>query len=244
MVYAVISDIHSNLSAFQAVLTFLKTQHIDRIISLGDIVGYAGYPNECVELVRDRGITTVLGNHDAGAVETLDISWFTESAAAALLWTQRELTETNRTFLKQLGYTALQDTTVFTHACLSNPEEFRYLVSLNDALADFGEMRAQGYGVCFVGHTHIPGIFVDSGTRTAVVRGREITLQPPNRYVVNVGSVGQPRDRDNRACCCIYNDTLGLVQWVRLGYDIHSEQEKIRQEGLPLFFAERLSLGI
>jgi len=244
MVYAVLSDIHSNLSAFQAVLTFLKTRPIDRIICLGDIVGYAGYPNECIELVRDCGITTIMGNHDAGAVETLDISWFNEPAAAALLWTQQKLAETNRAFLRPLDYTVLQDTTVFTHACLSNPEEFRYLVSPNDALADFGEMRAQGYGVCFVGHTHIPGVFVDSGTRTAVVREREITLQSSNRYVVNVGSVGQPRDRDNRACCCIYNDTLGLVQWVRLEYDIHSEQEKIRQEGLPLLFAERLSRGI
>lgn len=244
MIYAVISDIHSNLSAFHAVLAFLKDHHIDQIICLGDIVGYAASPNECVELVRTGGIKTVVGNHDAGAAGKLDISWFNDYAAAALLWTRRELTGTNRAFLGSLEYVHIQGAAVFSHACVSRPETFRYLISPSDALPDFQEMRAQGYRVCFVGHTHIPGIVMDTGTHTAVSREREITLEPSKRYIVNVGSVGQPRDGDPRACCGIYNDALHLVQLVRLEYDIGKEQEKIRRERLPLFLAERLSRGI
>jgi len=243
MLRALIADIHGNYPALESVLAYLDQQAITEIFCLGDIVGYAAQPVECVELIQKRRIPAVLGNHDAGMTGMLAMSWFNAYAQTALLWTMKQVSESVRDFLLGLPICYRDRGIGFAHGSWRDPERFSYLMEPEDTRGSFRKMREEEISLCFVAHTHRPGIFVDDGKSLAVCDDREIVLKKANLYIINVGSVGQPRDSDPRACCCIYNSISGLVQLVRLPYDVQAAQERILAAGLPSFLAARLAEG-
>ena len=239
MRYAIISDIHANLEAFLAVLGEIDRSGADRIICLGDIVGYGANPNECVDIIKDRQILSLIGNHDKAACGLTEPVDFNTAARHAALWTRGELTRANREYLRGLPEEGLVDGFMIVHGAPSDPD--RYILSEYDAEEEFplmGENR-----LCFFGHTHVSVLYSLSGEEEAEVsREERVRLREGTRYLVNPGSVGQPRDRDPRAAFLIFDDR-GDIQFRRVGYPIEAAQRKIIESGLDRFLAERLSLG-
>jgi predicted phosphodiesterase len=185
---AVLSDIHANLPALKAVLEKLDTLPHDGVISLGDQVGYGPFPNEVIDILRERGIPTVLGNHDAGAVGRISLRMFREPNHSLLKWTRDHLTAENREYLLQAPLTLEGGSWIAAHASPVEPGEWTYLNSAplcRDVLARIP------HTFCLVGHTHIPGVIPD---RIGVFR-----VKPGHRFVINPGSIGQPRDSSRRA---------------------------------------------
>lgn len=240
MRYAIISDIHSNLEALKRVLEQLKEESINKYVCLGDIVGYAANPNECVDTVRALTDMVIAGNHDYAAVRLTDISFFNPVAAQAAIWTGKTLTHENKDYLTNLGLSFSLENLFFVHSSPRNPELWYYVLSLNDAKEGFSVFEEK---ICFLGHTHQPITFTERAGRYGVVEDSTFAIKEEYRYMVNVGSIGQPRDSDPRACYVIYDTDEQLVEIRRLPYEVETAQEKIRQAGLPEFLARRLELG-
>lgn len=230
---AVISDIHGNADALTSVLRRIDTLAPDRIICLGDIVGYGAEPGECVRLLRTNGIASIAGNHDLAVAGTLPYHNFSSSARTAVDWTRDALTDEERTFLASLPMTIAEPTALYVHASPDAPDDFRYLFYDEDA-ADCYDAFAQP--ICFVGHTHRQILFGRDGSSHP--------LQRTGKYIMNVGSVGQPRDGDPRACFVLFNEGNFSADVIRVEYDIQSAGRKIIEAGLPVRLAERLSVGI
>ena len=195
--YALLSDIHGNLEALTAVLTCVSACGADGLLCLGDVVGYGADPGPCVERVRQEAVAVVSGNHDAGAVGCLDLDWFNPFAKAAALWTAEQLDGGQRAYLSSLPLVARIDEATLVHASPRVPEDWDYLISARDGFEAFPFFRTR---LCFVGHSHRPGGWIEGpdGVRFEPYLSQQ-ELLPGHRYIVNVGSVGQPRDRDPRA---------------------------------------------
>lgn len=239
MKYAVISDIHANLESFQSVLEEIGAKGADRIICLGDIVGYGADPNECVEIIRNRNITALMGNHDSVACGMSEPFNFNPVAREAVLWTRRELTEENRKFLRSLTTKEVVDDFLIVHGAISDPD--KYIMSSYDAEPEFN-LFGKHY-LCFFGHTHVAVCFSQANGRIERITDEIFELQKEIKYLINPGSVGQPRDRDPRASFLIYEEDIGKVAFKRVEYDIKSAQNKIIKRGLNRILAERLSYG-
>jgi diadenosine tetraphosphatase ApaH/serine/threonine PP2A family protein phosphatase len=235
-----VSDIHANLEALQAVLAAVEAYRPDRIYCLGDVVGYGASPNECLELVRKRCSMVLLGNHDAAASGGPEIARFNIHARVAAEWTHRVLTREHREFLQRLPMEYDDDGFHIVHASPATPRDWEYLLDRFDAEPQFAYFTAP---VCFIGHTHQPAIFMadPAGCRSLPVG--TLTLDPQRRYIVNVGSVGQPRDRDPRACFVVFHEAANRIEYVRVPYPIEAAQEKIRAARLPEVLATRLATG-
>jgi len=242
MKYALISDIHANLEALQACLAEIDAEGADEILCLGDIVGYGACPNECLDLVRQRARQIVIGNHDAAVIETTEADYFNGDARAAVEWTRTELTAENRDFLLQLPYTASPaDDLLLVHASPGEPEAWDYVIDERDARR---ELAAQSTRLCFVGHTHVPGFFVQQDGEILQFFPPDYHLEEGERALVNVGSVGQPRDGDQRAAFGLYDSASGRIEIRRIGYDISRVQDRIRETTLPASAASRLAWGV
>lgn len=244
MRFGILSDIHGNLEALDAVLEVLKGERIDRYLCLGDIVGYGASPNECLDRVIGLTTDVIAGNHDHAAIGKLDIATFNPFAAEAARWTRRQLTPAGRRYLAELPYTRRIGDLYAVHASPADPPAWHYLTSLGRVIEGF-EALSVGVTVCVLGHTHSPGIFE---SRTAEDRCGEIPVQahvmaPGSRYIVNVGSVGQPRDGDPRAAYCVFDVGERRLEIKRVSYDMETTQRKIRAAGLPDMLAERLAHG-
>jgi diadenosine tetraphosphatase ApaH/serine/threonine PP2A family protein phosphatase len=239
MRYGIISDIHSNLEALDAVLADTVQQHIDTFICLGDIVGYGANPNECVQRVRELTDQVIVGNHDHAAVGLTDISYFNPHAKRAVMWTAKVLSPEHSSYLTKLPFTAQADDLVFVHATASDPPAWNYLFSSQMALAEFEAFHGR---CCFIGHSHQPVTF-SLESRALPQRTEVLVCSPHGRYIINVGSVGQPRDGDPRACYAIFDDHKNQVQLRRVTYDVQEAQRKILQAGLPPVLAVRLAHG-
>ena len=231
---AVISDIHGNLEALRAVVARGEELGVDEWICLGDIVGYGANPNECLELTRNLCRVILLGNHDEAAMGGGDLSYFNPWAAEAILWTRRALDPSWKMFLRALPLHHETEFATFVHSTPIMPERWDYILDAEDALAN-----ADGFYTpfCFVGHSHRPGIY-----ELPPLHGSD---QP--RWMVNVGSVGQPRDGDPRACMVLIRDEdAGRegIELVRVEYDIETARRKILLAGLPEILAERLRVGL
>ena len=240
MRYGIIGDIHSNLEAFEAVLDEIDKIKVDNIICLGDIVGYGANPNECIDKVRQLTDIVVIGNHDAGSIGQTDLNYFNWAAREACRWTEKVLTESNKTYLKHLGLTKGEEQTLSVHASPSKPEAWRYITSLGVAMHEFS---CFDQSICFVGHSHLPITFVKRNAKFDFIKDTDFKLECGVSYIINVGSVGQPRDGDPRASFGLYNSDEGKVKIIRVAYDIGTAQQKIRREGLPDFLATRLAVG-
>ena len=240
MRYAVFSDIHSNLEAFRALLDAFAEIKIDHYLFLGDIVGYGADPKGCIALLRQLNPVMVAGNHDWAAVDLTDIDYFNEWAKAAVLWTKENISENDRLFLKQMILVKESESFCLVHGTLNHPEKFDYMSDGERASKTFYLLGKQ---VCFVGHSHCPGVFVDDGEKLSYHEPKKLLLKKEYRYIINAGSVGQPRDRDPMACFCIYDESEQSVEFRRIPYDISEAQKKILEAGLPRILADRLALG-
>jgi len=236
---AIISDIHSNLEALEAVLEDAGEQRIDEFYCLGDIVGYGANPNECLQRVRDLTEQVVAGNHDHAVVGLTDISYFNLHARRAVTWTTETLLKEHSEYLRRLPFSLQRGQIFLVHATPSDPPAWNYLLSSQIARDEFETFDGQ---LCFIGHSHQPIIF---SRREGDQRwpAELYTCRPDDRYIINVGSVGQPRDGDPRASYAILDDQRGTVQLRRVKYDIQTAQRKILQAGLPPLLAVRLAHG-
>jgi diadenosine tetraphosphatase ApaH/serine/threonine PP2A family protein phosphatase len=249
MRYAVLSDVHSNLEALTAVLGHLATQRIDRFLGLGDFIGYGADPEACLTNLQACQITGVCGNHEWACIGKMDLSWFNESARRAVLWTRDRLSIADLDFLRRLPLTVSEDAFTLAHASLIHPQRFDYLIDLAQAIDTAAISRTP---FCFVGHTHVPLVVEVDVPRRAVARlmsapgelsDVRLSAEAGVRYVINPGSVGQPRDGDPRASCAVLDTEARTLAIHRVAYDIPTAQRKIRQAQLPEFLADRLAAG-
>jgi diadenosine tetraphosphatase ApaH/serine/threonine PP2A family protein phosphatase len=238
---AVISDVHSNLESLLAVRAFLEEESPDEIFFLGDAVGYGPEPNECVGVLRDICPVILLGNHDAAVAGLIGTTYFNLYARQAVEFTAGILTGENRQFLASLPYVHLREEYRMVHATPCDPEEWNYLYGLHEAAENFSCFHE---AVCFVGHSHSPMIISSDHEGHLRLEGRDGCLLDRNRrYIVNVGSVGQPRDGDPRAALAIYDTEEGRMEIVRIPYDVGTVQEKMVRKDLPRYLADRLGRG-
>jgi Predicted phosphoesterase len=236
---ALFGDIHSNLEALQSVLADAQLQGCTHYICLGDLVGYSADPVACLELVRSLGCPVIKGNHDEQAAMSGSLEGFTDLAAAAMDWTRRQIGEPDQAWLRSLRLQrVIRDFTV-VHATLDTPHKWGYVATPGDAAASF---TYQHTPVCFFGHTHEPFLF-STGFLVKKKTFDQVQLKPGTQYLINIGSVGQPRDQDWRAAYVIYQPETLEVELRRIPYDIATTQRKILAAGLPAELAERLALG-
>lgn len=242
MKLAIFSDIHSNLEALQAVLKDISSQNVEQSICLGDTVGYAANPAECLQLLREFQCPILLGNHDEVAAIELPLRHFREIARVGVEFSRKMLSKEEKQFLISLPYTLEFEGMQFVHASLIAPEEWDYITSTSDAAWHFEEQTKR---ICFYGHTHVPCIWEsDNDQNIQQLKIREsFTLEPHHTYLINVGSVGQPRDNDNKACYVIFDTETESVEFRRVAYDLETAILKIDEAGLPEFSGTRLLLG-
>jgi len=233
---AIISDIHSNLEALETALTYLRARQIKEIYCLGDIVGYGPNPNECISLIKRNCKIALMGNHDFAAIGLANTDYFNEFARKATYWTIDQLTEENLAYLKKLPFTFQTSEYFLVHAAPANPVSWHYILSKEDAAY---ELDSFPQPVCFVGHSHVPVVFSAKGA----FRENTFYLQPNQRYIVNVGSLGQPRDGNPDLSLCLYVTETNHIEYVRLKYDVEKTYKKIIEAGLPFFLADRLLKG-
>ncbi len=243
MRYAVLSDIHANLEAFRAVLDRIAGLRVDRIANLGDSVGYNPNPNECLEIIRSEGIVSVLGNHDAVAAGIEEPENFNPYARHAALWTREQLTPENRDFLRSLPRERQIDRLFLCHGSIHDTD--RYILYQNDVRDNFVMLAALPGRphLLFLGHSHIQMAFSSEGRIIEQARSDRISVYDSKLYLINPGSVGQPRDGDPDAAFAVYDSDKGVVSFLRTEYDIPATQDKIIRAGLPPRLAERLSVG-
>jgi diadenosine tetraphosphatase ApaH/serine/threonine PP2A family protein phosphatase len=242
----VVTDIHSNLVALEAVLTDLG--FADELWCLGDIVGYGPWPNECIQVLRDRSATVIGGNHDLAVVGSslVSVEDFNADAADATRWTAEQLTPESRKFLEGLAPIAqLNDQVTLAHGTPREPV-WEYLMSGGQAKASLSYFSTS---LCLVGHTHIPSLFVEQPDGTVEVgykEGGSRYQMADQRCLANPGSVGQPRDHDTRAAYLLLElgERPPVLEWRRVDYDIGATQSEMRRVGLPRFFIERLEQGV
>ena len=247
MRYLIVSDLHSNLEALQAVLSATDGEY-DQVVCCGDLVGYGPDPDPVVDWVRTHAVAVVRGNHDKACSGVMDAQDFNEVARVAAYWTRGHLKPENLQYLETLPEGPLEVSGKFGILHGSPRDEDEYVSTTWEAAESIPLLRHQ---VTFFGHTHLQGGFL----RTArglietilapMTKGKTravLEIQPGNVYFVNPGSVGQPRDRDNRAAFAIY-DTVGIVEYGRVLYEVEATMSKMRESGLPEFLAYRLTVG-
>ena len=239
MRYGIFGDIHGNFDALQGALRTMEKEGVDEYVCLGDIVGYGAEPRECVDRIREMGCMCLAGNHDHAAIGKLDVDFFNLYAREAAVWTRANLPPEDRDFLANLGFVEHLPGFAVVHGSLHGPEMFNYISTIFDADLSFDALDKP---LLFYGHTHIPLTFFDTKPMTYTMDA-EIPVGDGTRTLVNVGSVGQPRDEDSRACFAIYDDTTGLVRITRVEYDVHKAAQKIIAAGLPEALAIRLEMG-
>ncbi len=237
--YAILGDIHANLEALNAVLEDAEANGVNKYVCVGDIVGYNANPSECLEIVREKCVAVVRGNHDHYVSHDECLDDFHPLAANVIDWTRKQLTEEQTKYLRNLRLSKMVDGFTIVHSTLDMPEKWGYVLDTLDAAANF---NYQNTSVCFHGHTHVPVVFE---RQTSVTRNgfSTYTTSLGKKCFVNTGSVGQPRDGDTRASYIIYEPKERLIELRRVSYDIESTQRKIIEAGLPDRLAKRLDYG-
>ncbi|MFT7542712.1 MAG: diadenosine tetraphosphatase ApaH/serine/threonine PP2A family protein phosphatase [Gammaproteobacteria bacterium] len=244
MKYGVLGDIHGNLTALNVAIEYLSREGVDLFLSMGDVVGYGAAPAACISRLREIEAVVIKGNHDAATADQLDLVYFNQYAREAVHWTQSVLDKDAISWLAALPYTVDLEDCSAAHGTYHNPEKFDYIQSTRDADPSLDVMKRP---VCFVGHTHVPVTLMrltDDPDRTAFTCDDVIDLSGAQKALINVGSVGQPRDDDPRAACAIFDTSTEIVAIKRLDYDIEKEAHRIRSAGLPAVLGDRLYMGV
>ncbi|MFT7669833.1 MAG: diadenosine tetraphosphatase ApaH/serine/threonine PP2A family protein phosphatase [Planctomycetota bacterium] len=244
MKYGILGDIHGNLTALEAAVAYLKKKEVDLFLSMGDVVGYGAAPSACIGILRELEAIVVKGNHDAATAGQIDLMYFNQYAREAVRWTQTVLNEGEIEWLAALPYTVDLEDCSAAHGTYFKPELFDYIQSTSDADPSLDAMERP---VCFVGHTHVPLSLLrlkDDPHRTAYTTDDYVDLRDVQKALINVGSVGQPRDDDPRSACAIFDSATDTVLLKRLEYDIEREASRILGAGLPAVLADRLFMGV
>lgn len=244
MRYGIISDIHANLEALQAALSWLDMQEVDEIICLGDVVGYGPDPLACCRLVRERAKVTLMGNHDAAVVGAMSTRFYYDAARQVIEWTRSQLDDDSLRWLYSLPYTYIRrDSGVgFFHAAPILPSAFFYVVRKEDA-QNHNRVFDKLMPVSLIGHSHLTKAFRISYDKAKDVTGKPLQAEEDSKLIINVGSVGQPRDKNPLGCAGIYDDGPKTFFHHRFEYDRKKTAEKIGSLGLSPRFAERLFTG-
>ncbi|MFQ6082012.1 MAG: metallophosphoesterase family protein [Candidatus Aminicenantia bacterium] len=246
MKYLIFSDIHGNLEAFIALLKFIKRRRIDKYLFLGDIVGYGASPNETVEKLQTlHPIYVVRGNHDKAVSGLEPVEAFNPVAVSAIEWTKRNLTKQNLKYLTKLrrGPRVIDRKITICHGAPF--DEDYYIFGDFDAAETFYYLKTQ---VCFFGHTHFPFVYIEKNRSIEglflVGNKNKLKLEKGQRYLINPGSIGQPRDRNPNLAFAIYDSLKKEINFFRISYDVAEAKKKILSTDLPPALAERLGLGI
>ena len=239
MKYAIVSDIHSNLEALEVALSEIKKRRTDKIISLGDIVGYGANPSECLKQITEEAEELVMGNHDQ-AVEDVSLrNEFNDWAREAIEWTAKMLTPNEKKKIRDFSPIVINrnEHVTWSHSSIHEPDQFHYLFQTTDAEPSFKKLETR---IGFFGHTHIPFLFSRKGNEARYLPAGQYQLFKDDSYLINPGSVGQPRDKNSKLSFALFNSENLLLEIVRLDYDNHKAADKIRKAGLPEFLADRL----
>jgi diadenosine tetraphosphatase ApaH/serine/threonine PP2A family protein phosphatase len=241
MRYCIFSDVHGNLEAFSAMIAAVSSERVDERISLGDIVGYGADPSACIsELKRLAPKVLIAGNHEWGVLGLLASGYFNEYAAEAVRWTAARISPDEARYLKSFELMYETPAMTFVHGSLEQPATFRYVRDRDDADRT---MRLSRTPLSFVGHSHRPGIWRMDPSGVGLAGRSKVFIEERGKYIINAGSVGQPRDGDPRGSYVIYDEGEGSVEIKRFSYDIKLAQEKIRKAALPAWLASRLAGG-
>ena len=245
MLYAIISDIHSNLEALEVALKRIDEIKVDEILCLGDIVGYNANPNECVEIIRERGIKAIIGNHDRASSGISEPDNFNKYAKDAVFWTRGELTKVNSDYLKSLKENFnFEKRFLLVHGSPRDPDEYIYTARLAGENLKYLENNFEDISICFFGHTHVKALYYLQERHGIASETKEgITLSSNDKFLVNPGSVGQPRDGDIRGSFIIFDSEKRLIKFEPVSYNIEKTASKVIKAGLPKYLAERLFLG-
>lgn len=241
MKIAIVSDIHSNFEAVEAVSKAIDGMSVDAIYFVGDVVGYGPDPNACTQWVMENSDLAVMGNHDVAALGKIDIETFNPNARKAIIWNAEQLEDWAMSYISTLPMKTSHESVTIVHANPQDPESWNYIFSLWDAEMNFSHFESS---FCFVGHSHQPVIVgMDEAKQVSVLAGDSFTAEKGARYLINVGSVGQPRDGNPEACFGLLDTEKGEFSFHRSPYDIKVTQDKMMGAGLPEPLAERLAEG-
>lgn len=246
MRYAILSDIHANLEAFRTAVEYLESENIDRYIFLGDIIGYGANPNECLEIIKNSyKYYGILGNHDAIMINKHTLSYYNPYARKCLDWTKSVLSPQNRQFLQSLPMTRIVDDIQIVHGSPVNPDAWEYMADIDDVRENLDYIN---HSIFFFGHTHKPAFYIydietDILTEPHDINSVDILSLDKYRYIVNVGSIGQPRDGNPMTSFGIYDTNQQQIKVIRLEYDTRTACQKILNAGLPSIIAQRILTG-
>ncbi len=242
MRHALVSDIHGNLEALTAVLADIETRTVDEIHCLGDVVGYGPDPVACLKMIEQSCDTKLMGNHEFTALGLQSSGVFNNAARAAVEWTQTQLSDNDRAAMADYEIDKTFENIYLVHASPLEPDRWHYVFSEDDAVTAFKNLKTK---IGFMGHSHLPLIFSEGpGDRVRVKAGHTFQIGDETRYLINVGSVGQPRDNDRRACYVVFDTDEGDVFYHRVEYDIDAAQQKMASAGLPEVLISRLAAGL
>jgi len=244
---AIFSDIHANLEALTAVLSAYESEAIDAYVCLGDVVGYGASPDDCCNRVRPLVKFCVLGNHDAAVAGRMDYNYYYEACRFVLDLHASMISEENARWLASLPYTHSEKIDglqlQFSHGSPVVPEKFDYVFSLEQAYRLLPHFDAL-MDVNFIGHSHLCRAFALERSDIHEIVAQEFTIRPGMKYIIGVGSVGQPRDYDNRAAYTIFDTEARKFQYKRVEYDIETSAMKIFQAKIDRNFGNRLFVGV
>jgi len=240
--YAIFGDIHGNYDALETCLEDIKAHECEKYICMGDVVGYGAEPVRCLETVQELGCDTIAGNHDWAAIERISIDFFNAYAKAAAIWTREALSDEHKEWLGELPLTLTYEHCAVAHGTFHQPEAYNYIQTVFDAQLSFEALKNLDATVGFLGHSHVPVGFFDTDPITYTL-DTEIPVDDEAAIIVNVGSVGQPRDENPMAAWCLFNTDERVITINRLEYDIDAAAAKIRDAGLPEILAQRLYHG-
>ncbi len=245
MKYAIISDIHSNYEALSVVIERIKNEKVDKIFCCGDIVGYGPDPDKCIDLIKKEHIVSILGNHDVAVLGRADLSWFNKDAIEAIIINKKLISFDNFNFLDSLNtFVEGNSEILFVHG---SPRDniYEYLMDFSSLKINAKFMKQK---ICFCGHTHFPLLYsFDPKTEKSEIfytdKKNVFEIESDKKYIINVGSVGQPRDGDNRACYVIFDLEKKIVKFNREEYNISFTQKKMLLLNMPEFLITRLDFG-
>jgi predicted phosphodiesterase len=241
MRYGFFSDVHSNLEALKAVAADFQKEKLDRVFFLGDAVGYGPDPNECTSIINQAADVKLMGNHDYAALGLIETNLFNEYAQKSMEWTKSVLTEKSLEILSHFSMDHRFDQSYLVHSTPKEPQEWNYILDLDDAEENFNFFSKQA---CIIGHSHFPVIIKKYDQRHCFLHEETwIKMEKGFKYIINIGSVGQPRDGSNQACYLIYDAKEKIFTLKRLSYDFKKTQEKMKKRGLPRFLIDRLAVG-
>ncbi|MFA4983842.1 MAG: metallophosphoesterase family protein [Candidatus Omnitrophota bacterium] len=241
MRYAILGDIHANLEALAAVTDDVCGQRPDSCFCIGDVVGYASSPAECIDRIKALAEVTIAGNHDWAVAGKLASRYFNPHAREAISWTAGNLESAGLEFLSSLELVYRNSDFTLVHGTLDMPEEFNYM---RDVLSSRGSFSCLKNNICFLGHSHVPAVFIQGpNNEISQFKAGRLTIERGKRYIINVGSVGQPRDGDPRSCYCLYDSVKREVMFRRTDYNAKRARDRIVEAGLPRSLGDRLLMG-